>query len=503
MRKKFIVIVIFMLIITLLLSYKSSNFNNHFDKDKFLAVVVNGRNQNYFPAKDNYEVNIFCNNTKAKWDYRNWKMIINNINNNTKCAIHFKTSALTSLAEHVKSLEDTEQGTGKLVREISVDFEEADIKDITYYSNIVNDATYPYTWNEDYYWSSTNHDHSSTSTFSFKPSENGPVSLCFYISSEKWYDWATIYVDDIEVGYKTGSYIYCQYLGNLNTDNTVKITYKKDEDTSTGDDRFSFYIVANDILETYGDYRYEGKNPNNWIIFNNEYWRIIGVFGENTHNLEGQELVKVIREDKLGTYTFDKDNSNNWATSSLNTLLNDNYYNGLDESELTNCYGHTYYGIVSSVCNFTRDGIIHENSRNMVETVSWKLGGLVTPYATAQECYDAERDGPAISGKIGLMYLSDYGYSALAESCNRYWDIGQYDHNECAGSSWLYGKGEEWTLTKYKNNSSNVFFITNYGITTTYYASLSYGVRPTLYLKSGVKKLAGNGSFDNPYIITQ
>ena len=159
----------------------------------------------------------------------------------------------------------------------------------------------------------------------------------------------------------------------MNIDNTVKITYKKDEETSTGDDRFSFYIVANDILETYGDYRYEGKNPNNWIIFNNEYWRIIGVFGENTHNLEGQELVKVIREDKLGTYTFDKDNSNNWATSSLNTLLNDNYYNGLDESELTNCYGHTYYGIVSSVCNFTRDGIIHENSRNMVETVGWKL----------------------------------------------------------------------------------------------------------------------------------
>ncbi|NLL02464.1 MAG: hypothetical protein GX265_05555 [Mollicutes bacterium] len=197
----------------------------------------------------------------AQWNMKTSSLEISSLNgdlNNIELTNASPVGA-TNFAEYIMSLDGTNQGNGKLVREISVDFEEADIKDITYYSNIVNDATYPYTWNEDYYWSSTNHDHSSTSTFSFKPSENGPVSLCFYISSEKWYDWANIYIDDMAVGYKTGSYIYCQYLGNLNIDNTVKITYKKDEDTSTGDDRFSFYIVANDILETYGDYRYEGK----------------------------------------------------------------------------------------------------------------------------------------------------------------------------------------------------------------------------------------------------
>ena len=30
-------------------------------------------------------------------------------------------------------------------------------------------------------------------------------------------------------------------------------------------------------------YRYEGKNQNNYIWFNNELWRIIGVFDEASH----------------------------------------------------------------------------------------------------------------------------------------------------------------------------------------------------------------------------
>ena len=36
--------------------------------------------------------------------------------------------------------------------------------------------------------------------------------------------------------------------------------------------------------------RYYGSNPNNYVSFNNELWRIIGVFGNN---------VKLVRKDIL------------------------------------------------------------------------------------------------------------------------------------------------------------------------------------------------------------
>ena len=42
--------------------------------------------------------------------------------------------------------------------------------------------------------------------------------------------------------------------------------------------------------------RYYGSNPNNYVSFNNELWRIIGVFGDN---------VKLIRSETLGKLSWD------------------------------------------------------------------------------------------------------------------------------------------------------------------------------------------------------
>ena len=50
--------------------------------------------------------------------------------------------------------------------------------------------------------------------------------------------------------------------------------------------------------------RYYGSNPNNYVRFNNELWRIIGVFGNN---------VKLIRSEKLGDLSWDS------SASSINS----------------------------------------------------------------------------------------------------------------------------------------------------------------------------------------
>ena len=75
--------------------------------------------------------------------------------------------------------------------------------------------------------------------------------------------------------------------------------------------------------------RYVGANPNNYVEFNGETWRIIGVFGSN---------LKLVRDDILTTYSFDNKTTvqgidsnygtNDWTKSYLREFLNDYYYEG-------------------------------------------------------------------------------------------------------------------------------------------------------------------------------
>ena len=86
--------------------------------------------------------------------------------------------------------------------------------------------------------------------------------------------------------------------------------------------------------------RYIGANPNNYVYFNCsnysnqsdstcEKWRIIGVFKNMTKEDGSKEdLVKIIRDDSLGSIAWDSNNVNDWSTASLQTTLNGTYYNG-------------------------------------------------------------------------------------------------------------------------------------------------------------------------------
>ena len=252
-------------------------------------------------------------------------------------------------------------------------------------------------------------------------------------------------------------------------------------------------------------YRYEGKNPNNYIWFNNEYWRIIGVFDSASHGQSNKNLVKIIRDDFLDGLAWDKSNTNNWNTSSLKPLLNGAYYNAQDGTNSGYCYG--YSTTATANCDYTKRGI-QSGYRGMIASVTWHLGGYSSTSATTSAFYGYERGTTVYSGRptsttgyIGLMYPSDYGYSVLSSSCTRTTNLGSYDSAKCAGQSWLYGKGYEWTLTPYSSNSDNVFYLDINGSLSNYYASNGYGSRPVLYLDASVYKIDGDGSLNNPYIV--
>ena len=250
-------------------------------------------------------------------------------------------------------------------------------------------------------------------------------------------------------------------------------------------------------------YRYEGKNPNNYVWFNNEYWRIIGVFDSGSHGQSGKNLVKIIRADVLDGLAWDKSNTNDWTAASLNLLLNGAYYNAQDGTSSGYCYGRSS---VIANCDYTKKGI-QAGYRSMIANVTWYLGGYSSDEATTEAFYGYERGTTVYSGRptsttgyIGLMYLSDYGYSVLSSSCARTTNLGSYRSSTCAGQSWLYGKGYEWTLTHDSSNSKDVFFESNGSV---YYNNANYehGARPVLYLDASVYKIDGEGTLDKPYII--
>ena len=250
-------------------------------------------------------------------------------------------------------------------------------------------------------------------------------------------------------------------------------------------------------------YRYEGKNPNNYVWFNNEYWRIIGVFDSNSHGQNNKNLVKIIRADVLDGLAWHKSDTNDWTAASLNSLLNGAYYNAQDGTSSGYCYG--YSTTLTANCDYTKKGI-QSGYRSMIANVTWYLGGYSSTSATAESFYGYERGTIVYSGRpttttgyIGLMYLSDYGYSALSSSCARTTNLYSYA-NTCTNQSWLSGKGNEWTLTPHSSNYSYVFTLGTDGVGN---LGSTYGhdVRPVLYLDASVYKISGEGTLVKPYII--
>jgi len=288
--------------------------------------------------------------------------------------------------------------------------------------------------------------------------------------------------------------------------------------------------LINSPLPTSGtstDYRYRGINPANYVRFNNELWRIIGVFDENSHDIADTKLVKLIKNESIGGYVWDNDASlgpygrNNYPDSDIYNILNKAYYNNtsatalpIDATGQEYCYaGQT---TLTGKCNFTKIGIQPEYKRMVEDGVTWYLGGMDSQTAKASAFYTVERTNTSkftdnvatITAPIGLMYASDYGYAAPAacddtniESFSSSITINNVA-TTCAVHDWLKSNFYEWTITHHSSTSFRVFSLSNSGnLIGNYPACNGYVTRPVLYLDSSVYYLSGTGTQTDPYII--
>ena len=265
--------------------------------------------------------------------------------------------------------------------------------------------------------------------------------------------------------------------------------------------------------------RYIGANPNNYVTFNNELWRIIGVFN-NIDNGSGtkEARIKLIRDESIGKYSWDYSADgtydNDWSTSTLMSLLNNGaYYNRTTGSYYNN-------STTPITVDFSSTGLTSE-SRSMISDAVWKLGGTSNYTSNsnglASHWYTFER-GTTIyegrptewTGKIGLMYPSDYGYATSGGSTtnrgtclnNAIYNWDSSSVSDCKNNDWLYNSWFQWTLTSYSSVSGSVFYVRSNGPVYRSASYSSYAVSPTLYLNTNVKISGGSGTEESPYTLT-
>ncbi len=249
---------------------------------------------------------------------------------------------------------------------------------------------------------------------------------------------------------------------------------------------WAFTHEATEQLASTTDYRYIGANPNNYVKFNDELWRIIGVFDVEDGTGKIEKRMKIIRNESMADVVWDSNDSNEWSTASLNATLNTGtFYTGLTDE-----------------------------AKAMIGDAKWYLGGSSTDNdVTPPMFYTRERGTTVYSGhstnwtgKVGLMYPSDYGYatsggsstnrsSCMAKELNNWYDR---SYSDCTNNDWLYIAWDQWTISPFAN-SSNMIFTDNCG----YVASFPYPMtRPVVYLKSTIKITSGIGSSTDPFILS-
>ena len=261
------------------------------------------------------------------------------------------------------------------------------------------------------------------------------------------------------------------------------------------------------------EYRYAGKAytegstnyVTNYVTFNKELWRIIGLVNvlvpKEDGSREVEQRLKIMRNETIGKYSWD-DDSNDWTQSTLMTYLNGDYYNGVGEKSLTD-----------------------EVSKEMIdEDIIWNIGGSSHNSSTVYKYYDYERgtssynhqptewkkeDGN-IFHSIGLIYPSDYGFAASGGTTERElclnapfndWDA-ELNTVECLSTTWLDNNHIWiWTMTPRSDAANRVFQMNVDQPLGFQDVDRKYDVFPVVYIKKNVRITGGSGEHDHPYVL--
>ena len=347
--------------------------------------------------------------------------------------------------------------------------------------------------------------------FSFSPPD-----LTITLSGTTGTNQTGKYVKALECG-STGSgtfnHIYQRVeIGNITSPAECTLKYTADTATYTTLKSKVETVNASRNYNSHG-YRYSGKTPSNWVWFNGEKWRIIGSIpvcltascGTNTTN-----LVKIIRSESIGAYSYDASSISypigTWGSNTLYSLLNTHYY-AKDKSLMNGqshggCYSYFSAQPCSPNCDYSEIGIVANSYYGrMVKNVYWNTGASAHN-VTPSTAYTNEIATQTVSGYVGLMTASDWGYASSSSYHSTSIDSYTTSSTSATSTSWLFNNGQEWTSIQRSDNSLYALNVQLSGnITTIGIAGNGFAVRPVVYLDSSVYIVGGDGTEGNPYQI--
>ena len=268
-------------------------------------------------------------------------------------------------------------------------------------------------------------------------------------------------------------------------DSTLKVdlTYEQSEGTvtppepsgTTPEDLKELVVSEGDGLyaDEYepGKYTYKGANPNNYITFNNEMWRIISIGADNT--------IKIIRNESIGKQVWDADKSNAWELSDIKSYLNDTYL-----------------------------PTITTNADKIVPH-TWSIGAVTSNNSDLANQINDENGTQSQSSSVGMITASEYlRANTNTEQCENM-SINNTNNTTCLTTNWMYNivpQGDYlWTISPRASSGTSVFRVyggaSSAGGLSGSFANNSSGFSPVLYLTSDIT-LTGDGSSGNPFIIT-
>lgn len=284
--------------------------------------------------------------------------------------------------------------------------------------------------------------------------------------------------------------------------------------------------------------RYGGGDPNNYVDFNGELWRIIGV-------IDGQ--AKIVRDEPYGgtSVSWDNDSAhgvnglNDWSQSSLQKELNGTFLDSMDDVSKSfidtthvwgaggvstsdiETYGILFYHSIENGTPFSGDtGEIEDDA------VTWTGAIGVVGLSDVAMSIDIDNYVSLMSLEYTLMGITDsLCQLEMGMPCADYFRMmlfsgsinsimeSQEDQEtiEMGVLAWLYDKGIfSWSMTSVNDTTDKVLtygFGAVQGMSANINSSLvdnpdlKISVLPTLYLKSNVGIVDGAGSKNDPYVL--
>ena len=264
--------------------------------------------------------------------------------------------------------------------------------------------------------------------------------------------------------------------------------------------------------------RYEGANPNNYVSFNDELWRIIGVFGDNIKLVRSKQLGQFLSWDSSDSSINGGSGVNEWSQADLKEYLNTMYYGGTSV---------TCYNFEKNSTTTCPTGSLNSTAKSMINNYTWNTAAVESEKKNDTVVfYNAERDTQigemctgrytcndtierttAWQGYVALPYVTDWAYASAIEGCEV--NMQQVDSNNkyiCKNENWLQTKNDRLSILMLSpafssSWRSRTFIITGDGEVFDSAASNANSVFPSVYLNSDVKITSGSGSSSDPYIL--